>query len=238
MRFRGLVYTKAASETRTTVSTMNSAGALLGTLSAHIDNLVSLSTSGTRNPVGATPPQTQVTTPSVNDPAVQPTFQDNLRKYALNQMYCQDFTAPSGVGTALYNGFNNPLNSDWAVILNWITSKLYLDGIPAQYLIIDPSHLPMERLRFFHIDPNWLDCLIDGALSACNHADRGGDFHCSMNRSTPLIRYRRCYSKGNQGWIQSLPPTNTPHDHSYTSNSTIWLHPSISCREGLPRTPY
>lgn len=177
MRFRGLVYTKAASDTRTTVGTMSPAGALLGSLSTHIDALVHLSTSGTRNPVGATAPQIKVTTPGINSPAVQPTFNDNLRKEALNQMYSQDFTTSSGVGTALYNGFNNPLNSDWAVILNWITNKLYLDGIPAQYLILDPSALPMERLRFFHIDPNWLDCLIDGALSACNHADRGGIFY-------------------------------------------------------------
>jgi hypothetical protein len=190
MRFRGLVYTKAASDTRTTVSSMSPAGALLANLSTHIDNLVKLSTSGTRNPVGATPPQIKVTTPSVNSPVAQPTFNDNLRTEALNQMYSQDFTTRSGVGTALYNGFNNPVNSDWAVILNWITGKLYLDGIPAQYLIVDPSHLPMERLRFFHIDPNWLDCLIDGALSACNHADRGGEFHHPMNASTSLIRYR------------------------------------------------
>jgi hypothetical protein len=238
MRFRGLVYTKAVGDTRTTVSTMSPAGVLLGSLSAHIDNLVRLSTSGTRNPVGATPPQIKVTTPGVNSPAVQPTFNDNLRTEALNQMYSQDFTTLSGVGTALYNGFNNPVNSDWAVILNWITSKLYLDGIPAQYLIVDPSALPMERLRFFHIDPNWLDCLIDGALSVCNHADRGGNFYSSTACPTSLIRYRRCYSKGNQGWIQSLPPTNTPGYYAYTSNSTIWLHPSISCCQGFPRAPY
>lgn len=178
MRFRGLVYSNAASETRTTVGTMNSAGALLGALATHIDNMVNLSTTGTRNAVGGTPPPNQTPTPSLSDSAVQPTFQDNLRTETMNQMYSQDFTTGAVVGTALYNGFNKPVNNDWAVILNWITSKLYLDGIPAQYLVVDPSHLPMERLRFFYIDPNWLDCLIDGALSACNHADRGGEIIC------------------------------------------------------------
>lgn len=51
---------------------------------------------------------------------------------------------------------------------------MYLAGVPAHYLITDPSHLGPESLRFFHIDPNWVDALIDGALSLGNHM--GTDF--------------------------------------------------------------
>jgi hypothetical protein len=175
MRFRGLVYSKAASETRTTVGTMDPASTVLNAISGHIDNIVDLSKSSPNDPVRLSPPTIRTLAEGLNSSAVQPTFQENLIKEAKNQTLSQDPTSLSGVGTDPYNGFNKPVNSDWAVILNWITDKLYLDGIPAQYLIVDPSHLPMERLRFFHIDPNWLDCLIDGALSACNHADRGGN---------------------------------------------------------------
>lgn len=51
---------------------------------------------------------------------------------------------------------------------------MYLAGVPAHYLITDPSHLGPESLRFFHIDRNWIDALIDGALSLGNHM--GTDF--------------------------------------------------------------
>jgi hypothetical protein len=45
----------------------------------------------------------------------------------------------------------------------------YLANIPAHYLIPDPSFLPDESLRFFHVDWNWTDAMIDGALSLANH---------------------------------------------------------------------
>ncbi|KAI4185102.1 MAG: hypothetical protein LQ346_005979, partial [Caloplaca aetnensis] len=78
----------------------------------------------------------------------------------------------------------NANNADWEIIHEWISDKLFLSGVPAHYLVTDPSHLastpipfsskepiqlPPEALRFFHIDDAWLDCLIDGALSVANH---------------------------------------------------------------------
>ena len=76
--------------------------------------------------------------------------------------------APS-MGSTHYNGLTSPVSTDWAFLFNWIMDKLFLDSIPTQYLITDPAHLPVEAIRFFHIDPTWLDCLIDGALSVANH---------------------------------------------------------------------
>ncbi|KAF5585103.1 Tol [Fusarium pseudocircinatum] len=42
---------------------------------------------------------------------------------------------------------------------------------PAQQIALQssPSYLPEETLRFFHVDENWTDALIDGALSLANH---------------------------------------------------------------------
>ena len=64
---------------------------------------------------------------------------------------------------------------DWTLIYNWILDKLFLDSIPMHYLITDPTHLPPESIRFFHIDEIWMDCLIDGALSVANHLGRKDD---------------------------------------------------------------
>jgi hypothetical protein len=76
----------------------------------------------------------------------------------------------------LYNELNSPSSSDWMVMLSWILDRLYLFGIPIQYLLVDSSFLPNESIRFFKIDPNWMDALIDGALSVANHISRSDDF--------------------------------------------------------------
>jgi hypothetical protein len=74
-----------------------------------------------------------------------------------------------------FNEINIPNNTDWSLILAWIVNKLHLYNIPAHYLITDPTHLPKESIRFFYIDPTWLDSLIDGALSVGNHLERDDD---------------------------------------------------------------
>lgn len=74
-----------------------------------------------------------------------------------------------------YDETNSPVSTDWMVVLSWVMDRMFLHGVPAHYLITDPSHLDHERLRFFHIDANWTDALIDGALSLGNHLGRDRD---------------------------------------------------------------
>ncbi|KAL0631397.1 hypothetical protein Q9L58_009740 [Maublancomyces gigas] len=75
----------------------------------------------------------------------------------------------TGTNKKIYNEFNTPSSTDWMLVFSWILDRMYLDNIPAHYLITDPTHLPRESLRFFHIDANWVDALVDGALSIANH---------------------------------------------------------------------
>jgi hypothetical protein len=49
-------------------------------------------------------------------------------------------------------------------ILNWFQNLLLLDSIPFNYLVPDPDLLPLESLRFFQVDPTWLECAIEGAF--------------------------------------------------------------------------
>lgn len=68
-----------------------------------------------------------------------------------------------------YDETNDAQSSDWMTVLSWLIDRLFLAGVPAHYLLPDPSFLQPESLRFFHIDKNWVDALIDGALSLGNH---------------------------------------------------------------------
>ncbi|KAI1092450.1 hypothetical protein F5B19DRAFT_492497 [Rostrohypoxylon terebratum] len=85
----------------------------------------------------------------------------------------------------VYDETNSPVSTDWMVILAWVMDRMFLAGVPAHYLLTDPSHLGPESLRFFHIDPNWVDALIDGALSLGNHQGTDKDrqaIKCAINR--------------------------------------------------------
>ncbi len=50
-------------------------------------------------------------------------------------------------------------------VVNWLSQLRLLYGVPFEYLVCDEKYLPVESIRFFYIDRNWSDALIDGALS-------------------------------------------------------------------------
>lgn len=56
-----------------------------------------------------------------------------------------------------------------ADLVDWLTKLKLLYGIPFNYLVPDEQFLPMETLRFFQVDDNWISSLTDGALSIGRH---------------------------------------------------------------------
>ncbi len=50
-------------------------------------------------------------------------------------------------------------------IRNWLARIRLLYGVPFNYLVPDSRLLPVESARFFYIDRNFTDRLVDGALS-------------------------------------------------------------------------
>ncbi len=51
-------------------------------------------------------------------------------------------------------------------LATWLAQLTLLYGVPTEYLVPDTRVLPTESIRFFFLDRNWLDRLVDGALSA------------------------------------------------------------------------
>ncbi|WP_273820924.1 hypothetical protein [Pseudomonas asplenii] len=50
-------------------------------------------------------------------------------------------------------------------IYTWLGKLKLLDGVPFNYLVPDERMLPSESIRFFYLDENWIQSLLDGALS-------------------------------------------------------------------------
>lgn len=47
----------------------------------------------------------------------------------------------------------------------WLASLKLMHNVPFRYLVSDDRMLPPESIRFFYVDVNWLDALVDGAYS-------------------------------------------------------------------------
>ena len=47
----------------------------------------------------------------------------------------------------------------------WLARLRLLEGVPFAYLVADSELLPPESIRFFYLDRNWTDALVQGALS-------------------------------------------------------------------------
>ena len=52
-----------------------------------------------------------------------------------------------------------------AEIYEWLASLKLLHGVPFHYIVPDQDMLPQESIRFFNLDINWVNSLVDGAYS-------------------------------------------------------------------------
>jgi hypothetical protein len=83
-------------------------------------------------------------------------------------------------------------------ILTWLTRLALLYGVPFDTLVPNPQMLPTESIRFFYVDPNAINSLIDGALSLGVHSSQQQLFNefardtirQAVHQSLPQIRTR------------------------------------------------
>ena len=76
------------------------------------------------------------------------------------QVHRSVLTNAAALAPIITNGLQVPLE-----IYKWLAGLKLLQGVPFRYLAPDAAMLPPESIRFFHLDMNWVDALIDGAVS-------------------------------------------------------------------------
>lgn len=62
-------------------------------------------------------------------------------------------------------------------ISKWLGRLRLLKGVPFNYLVPDEQMLPPESIRFFYLDMNWVDSLIDGAFSIGRNLTKAENDH-------------------------------------------------------------
>lgn len=76
-------------------------------------------------------------------------------------------------------------------IVELMTRLKLLYEVPFSYLVTEENVLPPESLRFFCIDGNWTDALVQGALSLGRVSEQDGDFDRAVHRvSAPAANCR------------------------------------------------
>ncbi len=88
---------------------------------------------------------------------------------------------------------DKPINFIPPNIKEWFNGVELLKGIPFNYLVPDERLLPPESIRFFWVDPLWIDCLQDGAFSIgrVTDADLEDDQNIHSNEDFNLNQDRR-----------------------------------------------
>ena len=85
----------------------------------------------------------------------------------------EDPRAHTGFGTMFSPSSMTAEDEVWVDVKNWLARLRLLEGVPFNYIVPSEEMLPNESIRFFHIDRNWLDAMIDGALSVGMLDSRG-----------------------------------------------------------------
>lgn len=82
---------------------------------------------------------------------------------------------------SLYSIIQDEISADDEdTITRWLARKQLLYDVPFNHLVADENWLPVEALRFFYLDQNWIDMLIDGALSVGVQSSKDVSFNQLM----------------------------------------------------------
>lgn len=84
-------------------------------------------------------------------------------------------TVLESVLTQMSSGQIDPAEEQaaWTQVISWLGRLRKLEGVPFRYIVPSEEMLPNNSIRFFHLDRNWLDAMVDGALSTGVMDSRG-----------------------------------------------------------------
>lgn len=109
--------------------------------------------------------------PHAQPTPLSPSLVEELRALAREPAVIEALARVGGLHTAA-----EPPSSDLSIVLDWLARTALLFAVPFDNLIPDARMLPLESIRFFHVDENWIASLLDGALSVGIQSSRDALF--------------------------------------------------------------
>lgn len=103
-------------------------------------------------------------------------------------------------------------------VVTWLAKLRLLYGVPFFYLVPDARMLPPESIRFFQVDENWLDALLDGAFSIGRSTT--GDAEREANRTTQATTA-----------AVSASTTHRARTRAQAAQATAWIQAAVAARD-------
>ncbi len=101
-----------------------------------------------------------------------------------------------------------------AALKSWLGQLMLLHGVPFASLVPHETMLPAESIRCFHLDPNWVEALVDGALSIGRNqappAQRSFAAHVDAAMRPALLAQARQHAGGMRANALGLPASGGP----------------------------
>jgi len=97
-------------------------------------------------------------------------------------------------------------DESWIAVVECLSKLRTLQGVPFVYIVPTEEMLPNESIRFFHMDRNWLDALVDGAISVGTLDSRGS--LPTVEDENQEIKYQRLIQELNNSEINKNPYRN------------------------------
>lgn len=111
-----------------------------------------------------------------SSPPASHTVQRLAKSQRRSVIHPQHVLAQPGVAEAISENLSEVINS----VASWLANLSLLYPVPFSYLVPDPRMLPVESIRFFYVDPNWIEALNAGALSIAIHNSGDVVIHAAM----------------------------------------------------------
>lgn len=128
-------------------------------------------------------------------------------------------------------------------LIEWIAQLAMLYPVPFHYLVPHQSLLPSESLRFFHLDDNWVDALVDGAFSIAvrNLANKRSALRSDLQSSLSKIVYQhRLRLQGkNPEWEVPASYMNAPKSGFLLRSRVVagWPGVEVTTKTNAPDDP-
>jgi len=128
-------------------------------------------------------------------------------------------------------------------LIEWIAQLAILYPVPFHYLVPHQSLLPSESLRFFHLDDNWIDALVDGAFSIAvrNVANKRAALRSDLQSSLSKIvyQYRLRLQGKNPEWEVPASYMNAPKSGFLLRSRVVagWPGVEVTAKTNAPDDP-
>lgn len=99
------------------------------------------------------------------------------------------------------------LSAEISPLSRWLARLLLLYPVPFDYLVADERMLPVESMRFGHLDQNWVGALLDGALSLGLDSSRETLFYTQVRNLLHEAAWRE--ARSHRAQLVGAPTANT-----------------------------